>query len=135
MSSFDLESALLIQREQLDEWRTKLNSDCYLALEMEAQRRNALLPSETLDGKWPPSDHGQYVWRGTDMDEFIGNWRPKPKDGPTCHSITFKSGQFVVAAYNLSVVNGDIIFLRDLHGDQFMYLNISDVSEIRLYMP
>ena len=66
--TLNLEAGLLIQREQLDDWRTKLNSECYLALETRAQAHNAKLGADTS---------GFDVWRGTDIDQFIGNWKPQ----------------------------------------------------------
>ena len=56
---------LTIQHEQMLEWSTKLNAQCYIALRDRAANQNQKL-SENASGF--------DVWRGTDMDEFVNNW-------------------------------------------------------------
>lgn len=68
---FTLADAFEVQREQLAEWRGKLNPACYDALEKHVQVRNAELNTR--------SDASPYdVYRGTDLQCFVSNWQPKP---------------------------------------------------------
>ena len=61
-----LEQGLVIQQEQLAHWKQRLNALCYEALLNEAAKMNEQLESYST---------GYDVWKGTDMDRFIVNWK------------------------------------------------------------
>ena len=60
-----MERAIEIQLQQLEEWRSKLNEECYFDLKEKANLSNQLVTSP----------YG--VFRGSDMSNFIANWKPK----------------------------------------------------------
>lgn len=66
---FTINEGLAVQARQLEEWRTKLNAECYLALFDQVKEENL-----TLD---PTRNDGYDVWRGNDMDTFVINWERK----------------------------------------------------------
>lgn len=61
---FTLADAFNIQSEQLAEWETKLNFSCYVALLDKAEEANKNVTDP------------YHVFRGTDMSNFIANWKP-----------------------------------------------------------
>lgn len=61
-----------IQAEQLEEWKLKLNAECFEALLGWVKECNRQL---TLGSRYfNPIDE---VTRGSDFDQFIVNWKPK----------------------------------------------------------
>jgi hypothetical protein len=61
-----IEQALSIQHSQLQEWKDKLTTPCFEALQAEANRRNEAGYSDALS-----------VWRGMDLIQFVYNWKPQ----------------------------------------------------------
>lgn len=64
---FTKEDGLAIQKEQLEEWKSKLNAACYSDLLAYLEEKNSHLTEESP---------GYDVYRGTDLDNFIHNWKP-----------------------------------------------------------
>lgn len=61
------EEGLKVQRDGLQAWKARLNSECFTALEAFVKFKNAELV---------PSDDGYRVCRGDDLSEFVHNWKP-----------------------------------------------------------
>lgn len=59
---------LKVQKQQLSEWREKLSNECFDDLQTAVYLKNEGMTAET---------HNAYnIKRGTDLDNFIANWRP-----------------------------------------------------------
>lgn len=58
---------IAIQSSHLQEWRTKLNPECYADLIEWVDFKN---------GELRENDSGLDVMRGTSLDIFVANWRP-----------------------------------------------------------
>jgi hypothetical protein len=59
--------AVQIQRAQLQQWLPRLSAQCWLDLKLECMRRNGMIVNE---------DDGAKVFRGSDITEFVANWKP-----------------------------------------------------------
>lgn len=64
--SFTMESALKIQGEQLAEWKTRLNRECYASLSKFLVLSNGVAST--------PFE----IPRGTDITDFLSSWKPSP---------------------------------------------------------
>ena len=64
---FTLEEGLLVQQTQLSQWKRKLNSSCFKALQNECATHNLFLDDKS---------QGNNVFRGNDLLNFIQNWKP-----------------------------------------------------------
>lgn len=60
-----MDQALEIQSSQLAEWMPKLSAPCYVSLVRKIDLSNFAGYPEPYE-----------VFRGTDMDNFIANWKP-----------------------------------------------------------
>ena len=63
---FTIEDGLKVQRENLAEWKTKLNAECYSDLKKFVDAENFNIDS--------CCDCGHGVCRGSEIDTFIKNW-------------------------------------------------------------
>ena len=64
---FTYQDGLKIQAQDLAEWKKKLSAECYDALRLHCQARNAhLLQADRRDGS--------KVFRGDNLTEFVLNW-------------------------------------------------------------
>lgn len=61
---FTLEDALQVQKENLVDWKTKLNTECYNALELRILASNKGITDPFL------------IKRGSDLSMFVANWKP-----------------------------------------------------------
>jgi proline dehydrogenase len=70
MSRFKLsiKDALVIQAEQIEEWKTILNDETIKVLTEEAAKQNKVL-------MLVEDATGFDVWRGTDIDNFLANYK------------------------------------------------------------
>lgn len=66
---FTVQEALEVQSRQLETWKPRLSAACFAALEKRAAHEN---------GKLRDTSTGHDVWRGSQMDDVIHNWRPTP---------------------------------------------------------
>ena len=66
MKQFTVQDGLEVQQEQLQEWKLKLNAECFGALEAFLLEANKNLTKDNTGGD---------VIRGIALDEFILNWR------------------------------------------------------------
>ncbi len=64
---FTKEHGLAIQEGQLNDWKLKLSAAIYSDLLAYVEEDNAKLSKDAT---------GDDVFRGTDFDRFIGNWKP-----------------------------------------------------------
>lgn len=62
---------LKIQKQQLEEWKSKLNDECFNALREWTKEQNM-----SIDYSKPATYE---VVRGVTLDNFIMNWQPESK--------------------------------------------------------
>ena len=67
---FTVATATKIQQDQLRDWAPKLSGPCLLALQREVKKRNKAIHAKR-------DATGFDVFRGTDLHDFIANWKPK----------------------------------------------------------
>lgn len=82
MNKLSIEEGLKIQQQHLDYWKTVLTPEAHGYLMAEAKRQNEELAAENARREKnntkvrrfvDPILDGYDVWRGSSMDEFIGN--------------------------------------------------------------
>jgi hypothetical protein len=66
--TLSLQDGLRIQNSQMDEWRKKLNYRCFKSLNAKVQEANFSLGDHST---------GFDVFRGTDIEQFVLNWKPQ----------------------------------------------------------
>ena len=85
--SFTLLKGIVVQNEQLAEWKKKLNKECYLDLVAECIKENQRLADDIAEllenscakiGRFiDMKNQGYSVFRGSALSCFVGNWKPK----------------------------------------------------------
>lgn len=68
--TFTVATAIEIQQDQLRDWVPRLSGPCLLALQREIKRRNKAIHAKR-------GATGFDVFRGTDLHDFIANWKPQ----------------------------------------------------------
>lgn len=65
-NNFTVEKALKMQKGNLEQWRTRLNDECYNALVASVERSNSNLTKDAT---------GYDVARGSSLSDFVVNWK------------------------------------------------------------
>jgi hypothetical protein len=70
---FTVEELLEVQKKQIEEWKPKLSKACYNDLVQWIGAQNGMIQMRMSRG----DSTMEAVKRGTSLDEFIGNWKPR----------------------------------------------------------